>query len=99
MKQTLIYCFLLTAVISILLVTLGLAAGASSREKTVQVSTGIEIFLDGVKLHPTDIHGAPAEPFLYQGTVYIPLRALAQSLGREIRWDPIAGRVYIRTPR
>lgn len=83
----------------ILLMTLifGLAspAGAALVGKTIQVFTGVEIYVDGVEMKPTDANGNPVETFVYNGTTYVPLRAVSQSLGYAVSWDGANQRVYI----
>ena len=48
---------------------------------------GIVITLDGEKLALTDANGAAVEPFIYNGTTYLPLRAVATALGLDVDWD------------
>lgn len=63
--------------------------------KTIQVSTGIQIFVDGEKMEPKDSNGNPVETFIYNGTTYVPLRAVSQYLGKTVRWDGDTRSVYI----
>ena len=35
------------------------------------------------------------EPFVYNGTTYVPLRFIAESLGEEVDWDREMGTVYV----
>jgi len=78
-----------------LVMTLATPAGAALAGKTIQVLTGVEIFVDGVKMNPTDAQGNPVETFIYNGTTYVPLRAVSQSLGKNVNWDGANQRVYI----
>lgn len=45
-------------------------AGAALAGKTIQVLTGVEIYVDGVEMKPTDANGKPVETFVYNGTTY-----------------------------
>ncbi len=87
--------FLAGAVTMALAMNLVLPAGAALAGKTIQVLTGVEIFVDGVKMEPTDAQGNPVETFAYNGTTYVPLRAVSQSLGKNVNWDGANQRVYI----
>jgi len=78
-----------------LVMALATPAGAALAGKTIQVLTGVEIFVDGVKMNPTDANGNPVETFIYNGTTYVPLRAVSQSLGKNVNWDGANQRVYI----
>jgi hypothetical protein len=55
----------------------------------------IRIFIDGKQMDPKDAGGASAEPFIINGTTYLPVRAIAEALGMEVRWDNDSKSVYI----
>ena len=78
-----------------LIFSLASPAGAALVGKTIQVLTGVEIYVDGVEMKPTDANGNPVETFVYNGTTYVPLRAVSQSLGYAVNWDGANQRVYI----
>lgn len=83
------------AITTALVLGLLIPAGAAMTSKTIQVLTGAEIYVDGVELNPTDANGNPVETFVYNGTTYVPLRAVSQSLGKAVNWDGENQRVYI----
>lgn len=83
------------AITTALVLGLLIPAGAAMTSKTIQVLTGAEIYVDGVELNPTDANGKPVETFIYNGTTYVPLRAVSQSLGKAVNWDGENQRVYI----
>lgn len=83
------------AITTALVLGLLIPAGAAMTSKTIQVLTGAEIYVDGVELNPTDANGNPVETFVYNGTTYVPLRAVSQSLGKAVNWDGENKRVYI----
>lgn len=47
----------------------------------------ISVTLNGVKLNLRDAQGRAAEPFMFDGTNYLPVRALAEALGLSVSWD------------
>ena len=63
--------------------------------KNIEVLTGVEIFVDGIQVHPVDANGNRVETFIYQGTTYIPARAVSEYLGYAVNWDGQNQRVYI----
>lgn len=81
--------------------TLGMVMGlatpalATLSGKTIEVFTGVDIYVDGIKMEPKDANGKPVETFVYNGTTYVPLRAVSQSLGKNVNWDGANQRVYI----
>ena len=58
----------------------------------------ISVTLDGVKLDLRDAKGNAVEPFMFDGTNYLPVRALAEALGLEVAWDSANATVVLTTP-
>lgn len=59
---------------------------------------GIKIVVDGETIEPKDANGNPVEPIIYNGTTYLPVRAVAQALTKgtkQIEWDQNTWTVYI----
>lgn len=83
--------------LAILIVCLAVPT-ALAASKTVQADlsySGIQIVMNGEKITPTDINGKSTEPFSLDGTVYLPIRAIAQALGCDIEWDAASNSVII----
>lgn len=59
----------------------------------IKASTGLNIYVDGKLYEPTDINGNVVEPFLYNGTTYLPARAISKLFNANIEW--LNGSVYI----
>ena len=47
----------------------------------------ITFVLNGAKWQPTDANGKNVEPITYNGTTYVPLRAVSQALGVPVEYD------------
>lgn len=63
-------------------------AFASTLSKTAQlVYNDIKITLNGGAVTPTDANGNAVEPFIIDGTTYLPLRAISNALGLGVTWD------------
>ena len=89
------YCAgLLTAV---LISGMAFSADAASLLKEIKVSIGgIQIYVDGNLKKPVDGNGNEVEPLIYNGTTYLPVRALTNMLtDKEVSWDGNAQAVYI----
>ena len=70
----------------------------STRNGTVSATLtwrGIRIVLDGRVITPKDVNGNPVDPFIYNGTTYLPVRALAGALGCDVDWDGNTSTVFI----
>ena len=66
------------------------AVGASTVAKNITVYyRNIQIVVDGIKETPD------AEPFIYNGTTYLPVRAVSEALGERVEWDGTNNTVYI----
>ena len=83
------------AVVSALLFS-GVAAAAASRTQDISVTfRDIKIVLDGKEFLAKDSNGKPVEPFIYQGTTYLPIRAVGEACGRDVEWQNDTSTVYI----
>lgn len=61
---------------------------ASGFTRTIQANyVGVKLVINGVEVKPTDAAGNPVEPFISEGTTYLPVRAVAEALGEEVSWD------------
>lgn len=73
-------CLLVTALV--------VPAFASTLSKTAQlVYNDIKITLNGGAVTPKDANGNTVEPFIIDGTTYLPLRAISNALGLGVTWD------------
>ncbi len=55
----------------------------------------IKIVADGNEITPTDANGNPVEPFIMDGTTYLPVRAVANAFGKEVGWDDTTNTIYL----
>ncbi len=74
---------------------LGLAGAANFAEKDITVKHGVTIYHEGSVLEATDVNGETVEPFIYEGTTYLPIRAVAETLGLDVDFDLESGSVYL----
>lgn len=63
--------------------------------KTISVFPGVSIYIDDQKLDPRDVNGNPVDVFIYNGTTYLPARAISEALGKTVLWDGATDSVYI----
>lgn len=83
---------ILTAAIAANFLTPALAALV---EKTIQVYTGVNVYVDDVKLDPKDANGNPVDVFVYNGTTYLPVRAVGEAVGKTVQWEGTTNSVYL----
>ena len=61
---------------------------ASSMKDTVQRTfRDIRITMNGQAVTPKDATGKIVEPFIIDGTTYLPVRAVSNALGAKVDWD------------
>lgn len=72
-----------------------MAAGVITQKISV-VYNNIKISVNGKEaLLGKDSTGKNIEPFIYNGTTYIPVRAVSEALGERVKWDGITQTVYV----
>ena len=47
----------------------------------------IKIAVDGTLITPKDAGGKVVEPFIIDGTTYLPIRAVSEGFGAKVDWD------------
>ena len=55
----------------------------------------IRIVVNGQQITPQDINGNVVEPFVNNGTTYLPIRAVGEALGYDVSWDSITNTVTL----
>ena len=65
----------------------GSALASYSTERVDITFRDIKITLDGYELIPTNAAGEVVEPFILNGTTYLPVRGIANALGADVEWD------------
>jgi hypothetical protein len=75
----------------------GMAAAAWKTETIDITFRDISIVVDGEEVTPMDANGKIVEPFIYEGTTYLPVRAVGQALDMEVSWSSGSNTVYIKS--
>lgn len=79
--------FALGMITATLLFCLGTTALAARVQQLNANYNDIKIMLDGVVVTPKDAAGNVVEPFIVDGTTYLPIRAVANALGLGVGWN------------
>lgn len=71
--------------------------GAARRTVTAQMRQDFTIVVDGATRTFTDANGARVYPLLYDGSTYLPLRAVGELMGATVGWDNATSTVTLVT--
>ncbi len=67
----------------------GTVFAQTGSQKIDAVYNDIKIVVDGKEVSTS------TEPFIYNGTTYLPVRAIGEALGKDVSWDAQTNTVYI----
>ena len=77
-------------------IAIGGMAYAKTGSETIEAAyNNIKIYIDGVLLNPKDGNGNTVEPFIADGTTYLPVRAVGEAVGKQVTWDGATSSVYL----
>ncbi len=77
------------------MLTSGVVFAKSGTEIIEALYKDIKIYVDGEKITPKDATGKTVEPFIYNGTTYLPVRAIGEAIEKDVNWDGSSNSVYI----
>lgn len=75
------------AVILMFALFLTTSFAANIYSKSINVEYGIKVLIDNEYANMTDVNGKTVEPFVYEGTTYVPIRAVAENLGADVSYN------------
>lgn len=86
---------LIAGVLLGVMLTGGVVFAKNGTETIEAFYNNIKIYVDGVKVEPKDANGNTVEPFIYNGTTYLPVRAVGEAIGKNVTWDGTTRSVYL----
>lgn len=90
--------FFAGALTMLLVMSMVVGAAAYTGKVTKELTyNNISVTLDGKKLDLRDVQGNSVEPFAFDGTNYLPVRAISEALGLDVEWDGSTNTVVLRT--
>lgn len=94
MKKTLFKRLTALAVCCGVATSFAFAANAIRKTVTIEYAN-IKMVVDGIPVTPKDANGKTVEPFIYNGTTYLPVRAVGDAIGKQVSWDGKSKTVYL----
>lgn len=82
----------------IMLLTTSLATPVLAVQTNKQLNAtynDIKIVIEGDMISPKDANGKSVEPFIVDGTTYLPVRAMCEAIGYNVEWDGVTNTVYV----
>ena len=76
-------------------ITGGIAFAKTGFESLEAYYSNIKIYINGTEIDPKDANGNTVEPFIVDGTTYLPVRAIGEALDKEVHWDGATASVYL----
>ena len=65
----------------------GTAALAAGNLVNIAVNPGMKLSINGEAFVPTDVNGKEVDVFAYNGTTYVPIRAISEAFGKAVSYD------------
>lgn len=88
--------FISGILVMLLLVSMiGSASAATGKVQKTLEYRNIAVTLNGTKLDLRDAKGNSVEPFMFDGTNYLPVRALSEALGLNVSWNSSTNTVVL----
>ncbi len=86
-------------VIGVILTSLIVSVMPTMAEKVTKSAellyNNIKVVIDGKQADLKDVNGNAVDPFIIDGTTYLPVRAVANALDKAVSWDGATQTVYI----
>jgi Copper amine oxidase N-terminal domain. len=91
----------LLGVICTLIVSLAIvpAIAYNGTQEAILHFRDIKITLNSTAIIPKDTDGNVVEPFIIEGTTYLPVRAVSSALGLDVKWDESTSTVILTAPQ
>ena len=89
--QRTVICLLVAALL------LGGFALANTTQTINVIYRNIQLVVNGEPVTPRDAQGRVVEPFIFNGSTFLPIRAVSEALGYEVAWVGATSTAYIGT--
>ena len=88
----------LAIVLAILIFCLGVGAASVAQKVQAEICPHFTVIVDGEKQTFTDANGTQVYPLVYNGTTYLPVRAISNLMGKNVYWDAATSTITLKSP-
>lgn len=88
----------LTALLAAVLFCLGVGAANIAQRVQADICPHFSVIVDGEKQTFTDANGTEVYPLVYNGTTYLPVRAIGNLMGKNVYWDAATSAITLKSP-
>ncbi len=86
------------AVVLCCAVALATVAYAATSKTLTAYYRDIKLNINGQIVVPKDTDGVVVDPFIVDGTTYLPIRAVSEALGKTVDWNEATSTVIVKDP-
>lgn len=83
------------ALVTAAVILFGTVSVTAGTKQIIEIDNGVEVYMNGEKIAMTDEQGNHVDAFIYNGTTYLPARAVSEANGNEVSWNKDNSRVDI----
>lgn len=83
------------AVILMFALFLSTSFAANAYKRSIEVEYGITVEFNEQQISMTDANGKPVDAFIYEGTTYVPIRAISETFGAAVGYDSSTNTAYV----
>lgn len=92
----------ITVLLAVVLVITSFAVGVLSKGIIEKIEAELRgdftVYVDGKKQNFKNVNGEEVEPILYEGTTYLPVRAIGELMGKKVYWYQEDKKIELVTP-
>lgn len=83
------------AALACLILSMVTPALAALTTMSIEAFTGVKVYVNDQLVDPRDANGNPVEVLVYNGTTYLPIRAVGNALGMAVQYDATTQSAYL----
>ncbi len=87
MRKRIIIGLAISLALGVFIGAYGLKFIYANLNHSINVTSGISLNINGKDFVPKDVNGKKVDVFLYDGTTYVPIRAISEAYNKKVDWE------------